>query len=80
MGFSPWAWGGVGGFKFEADGKLTTPWGGGTWGVLRDVPDAVFADFVGAKHNLLLSHSVAVSTRCSDNNVVLLRSVKDAKI
>jgi len=79
MGQSPWAWGGVGGFSFEANGKLTTPWGQGSWGVHSDGSEAVFADFVGAKHNLVLSHSVAVSTRCSDSNVVLLRSVKNAK-
>mmetsp|Transcript_13323 Transcript_13323/g.36394 ORF Transcript_13323/g.36394 Transcript_13323/m.36394 type:complete len:619 (+) Transcript_13323:44-1900(+) len=73
---SPWAWGGVPGFIFEPHGKLVTPWGPGTWGVHAGMERSLFADFIGAQHNLELSHGVAVATRCSDQNVVLLRSVK----
>ena len=42
---------------------------------------ADFADFVGAKHNVKfdLTTGMGVSTRCSDSNVVLVRSLKAAK-
>jgi len=36
----------------------------------------LFADFIGTQHNIQLSHGVAVATRCTDANIVLLRSVK----
>ena len=42
---------------------------------------ALFADFVGAKHNVkLLPSGLGVSTRCADKNTVLLRSIKAAKL
>uniref|UniRef100_A0A7S0J9T8 Nucleotide-diphospho-sugar transferase domain-containing protein n=1 Tax=Calcidiscus leptoporus TaxID=127549 RepID=A0A7S0J9T8_9EUKA len=77
---SPWAWGGVAGFEFARGGELRTPWGAGHWGVHSELPDTLFADFVGSKHNLRFSHGVAVSNRCGDSNVVLLRSVKNANL
>ena len=40
----------------------------------------VYADFVGAKHNVeMLPSGMGISTRCGDNNVVLVRSIKQAK-
>jgi hypothetical protein len=76
MDKSPWAWGGVPGFSFNPDGQLSTPWGSGTWGVHESVPNSLFADFIGTQHNVELSHGVAVATRCRDQNIVLMRSVK----
>ena len=85
MAKSPYAWGGVGDISFKAGGVLETPWGQGTWG-LHCAGDAcaasqdLYADFVGAKHNVhMLPSGMGVSTRCSDNNVVLVRSIKAAK-
>ena len=78
---SPYAWGGVGDMVFNADGSLQTPWGVGQWGAHPDAEDHVFADFVGAKHNVkLLPSGLGVSTRCADKNTVLLRSIKAAKL
>ena len=81
---SPYAWGGVGDMVFEEEGVLSTPWGKGEWGVHpadESPATAVYADFVGAKHNVRfdLSTGMGVSTRCNDNNVVLVRSIKAAK-
>ena len=78
---SPYAWGGVGDIIFQPDGGLKTPWGQGTWGLHPGAPaQSFFADFIGAKHNVRMMQSgLAVSTRCSDGNVVLLRSIKAAK-
>ena len=62
---------------------LETPWGKGEWGLHPSDAEgtAVYADFVGAKHNVRfeLSSGMGVSTRCNDNNVVLVRSIKAAK-
>jgi hypothetical protein len=80
---SPFAWGGVGDMVFKEGGVLDTPWGKGTWGLhpADTSGQAVYADFVGAKHNLVFSleTEMGVSTRCDDNNVVLVRSIKAAK-
>ena len=77
---SPWAWGGVGDLVFKPDGKLETPWGAGTWGAHDSADGVVFADFVGSKHNVrLLPSGLGVSTRCSDANTVLVRSIRAAK-
>ena len=80
---SPYAWGGVGDMKFTEGGVLETPWGKGEWGLHPDDPSGmtVYADFVGAKHNVRfdLSTGMGVSTRCADSNVVLVRSIKAAK-
>ena len=76
---SPWAWGGVTGLAFHPDGTLDTPWGKGVWGGLPDAPQHVFADFVGSRHNLRVQpQGLAVSTRCGDANIVLVRSMKGA--
>ena len=65
----------------QNDGSLQTPWGVGQWGAHPDAEDHVFADFVGAKHNVkLLPSGLGVSTRCADKNTVLLRSIKAAKL
>ena len=47
----------------------------------RNVLCQVYADFVGAQHNVRfdLQTGMGVSTRCSDSNVVLVRSIKSAK-
>ena len=80
---SPYAWGGVGDMGFEDGGVLTTPWGKGQWAVHSGDPSGktVFADFVGAKHNVRfdLATGMGVSSRCNDGNVVLVRSLKAAK-
>ena len=80
---SPYAWGGVGDMIFQEEGVLETPWGKGEWGLHPSdgAGTAVYADFVGAKHNVRfeLSSGMGVSTRCTDNNVVLVRSIKAAK-
>ena len=73
---SPWSWGGVPGFVFEAGGRLSTPWGPGQWGLHRGFEAALFADFIGTAHNIELSAGIAVATRCADDNIVLMRSVK----
>ena len=76
---SPWAWGGVTGLVFSADGTLDTPWGKGVWGGLPDAPQHVFADFAGSRHNLRMpAQGLAVSTRCGDSGIVLVRSMKGA--
>uniref|UniRef100_A0A7S2NNV6 Nucleotide-diphospho-sugar transferase domain-containing protein n=1 Tax=Haptolina brevifila TaxID=156173 RepID=A0A7S2NNV6_9EUKA len=75
---SPYAWGGMGDLIFSQDGTLKTPWGTGSWGLHS--PSALWADFVGAKHNVrMLPSGLGISTRCGDNNVVLVRSIKVAK-
>ena len=80
---SPYAWGGVGDMKFEDGGVLDTPWGKGQWAIHAGDSSglSVAADFVGAKHNVRfdLATGMGVSTRCSDSNVVLVRSIKEAK-
>jgi len=80
---SPYAWGGVGDMVFREGGVLETPWGKGAWALHADDRGghSVSADFVGAKHNVRfdLESGMGVSTRCGDNNVVLVRSVKLAK-
>jgi len=72
-----WTWAGFGGFKFEAGGKLTTPWGGGIWGAPPEAQDAkgpaLLAEFAGMKHLLRARVSAGAvrgmqSTRCSDND------------
>jgi len=79
----PWAWAGVKGLEFHADGFLKTPWGEGRWGVL-DAGAAgttnalrVFSEFAGAKHVLAFDAPeplrMFVSSRCSDGDVVLGR-------
>ena len=42
-------------------------------------PQHVFADFAGSRHNLRMpAQGLAVSTRCGDSNIVLVRSMKGA--
>lgn len=79
---SPYAWGGIGDIFFHEGGSLKTPWGDGQWGAhaADGGGRSFFADFVGAKHNVLVLESgMGISTRCADNNVVLVRSIKAAK-
>ena len=57
-------------------GRLSTPWGPGQWGLHRGFEAALFADFIGTAHNIELSAGIAVATRCADDNIVLMRSVK----
>ena len=51
-------------------------WGPGQWGLHRGFEAALFADFIGTAHNIELSAGIAVATRCADDNIVLMRSVK----
>jgi len=77
---SPFAWAGVGDMIFKADGVLSSPWGVGKWGAHPGDSAAIFADFVGTRHNVrIMPSGLGISTRCTDNNVVLLRSIKKAK-
>jgi len=78
---SPYAWAGVGDMFFKPNGELITPWARGTWGAhAGDPARAVYADFVGARHNVkFMPSGLGVSTRCGDGNVVLVRSIKQAK-
>lgn len=70
---SPYAWGGVGDMSFKEGGILETPWGQGKWGLHSQT--AIFADFVGSKHNVrMIEGGMGVSTRCGDSNVVLVRA------
>ena len=57
---------------FKAQGELQTPWGKGRWGPLGD--DALFADFVGSRHNLqfdLRDMGRFTSSRCGDGEPVV---------
>ena len=69
--------------RVEDGGVLDTPWGKGQWAIHAGDSSglSVAADFVGAKHNVRfdLATGMGVSTRCSDSNVVLVRSIKEAK-
>ena len=75
---SPWAWGGVGGFSFGGEGTLTTPWGSGSWSARNGL---IHVDFAGSKHNVQVDSPslTAISTRCGDSNVVIIRSIKAAE-
>ena len=39
QGVPSWSWAGTAGLVFKAGGELQTPWGKGTWGVVRDADD-----------------------------------------
>jgi len=39
QGVLSWSWAGTAGFVFKPGGQLQTPWGQGTWGVVRDAND-----------------------------------------
>ena len=70
----PWAWSGMSPLQFKPDGTLETPWGKGSWGQLSGTESALFADFVGNRHNLrfdLNSMSRFASARCSDAEPVV---------
>lgn len=69
-------WSGIRGLRFHDGGALETPWGSGTWGVLRGCgaacgasPDQLFADFIGQQHVVTLSKDgwpKLNSMRCAD--------------
>ena len=60
---------------FKAGGELSTPWGGGRWGVLRG--ERLFADFVGSRHNLKFEREGQfLSSRCGDGDPVVGRLQK----
>ena len=62
-------WSGITGLSFSESGGLTTPWGGGSWGWLRDEREVLFADFIGQQHVLRLHADgwpKLLSTRCAD--------------
>jgi hypothetical protein len=82
-----WAWAGTAPFKFENLGELVTPWGKGSWSLVKEaggyVSNALWADFVGAHHLLRFEtpegsdeeNTVFVSERCSDGNLVIGRRI-----
>jgi hypothetical protein len=62
-------WSGMKGLTFGGRGSLTTPWGSGSWGRLRDDPEKLFADFIGQQHVMSLHRDgwpKMVSMRCAD--------------
>ena len=68
----PWSWSGMSPLQFRPSGKLDTPWGEGSWGVLGEA--TLFADFVGNRHNLrfdLPSMARFTSARCGDAEPVI---------
>jgi len=72
----PWAWSGMTPFRFQPAGELSTPWGPGRWGPLPGTDNALYADFVGSKHNIrfdLADPSQFTSARCGDGEPVLGR-------
>ena len=74
-------WAGIKGLRFGAGGRLTTPWGGGQWGRLREPfppdNDTLFADFMGQQHLLTLPSEAAwpalASVRCGDSEKVVVK-------
>lgn len=88
-----WSWGGVKSMKFLADGKLTTPWGHGQWALVKTdkgdfMPNALWADFVGAHHFLKFEtpegsdrkNTMFVSERCKDGSMIVGRALpREAK-
>ena len=75
-------WAGIKGMTFSSGGGLRTPWGGGTWGRLRDAPETLFVDFMGQQHTL--SEDAArgdawptlTSNRCGDSEKVTIKVVE----
>ena len=75
------SWAGIKGLHFGAGGRLTTPWGGGQWGRLRDPfppdNDTLFVDFMGQQHLLTLPTEAAwpalASVRCGDSEKVVVK-------
>jgi len=68
-------WGGIKFVEFLEGGQLKTPWGNGRWGVMDMAKsDMLYADFVGAEHQLQLkSWPFFESTRCSDGEKVKMK-------
>ena len=70
-------WAGIKGLRFDRGGRLTTPWGGGSWGRLRDDLETIFVDFMGQQHLLTLSNETAwpalASVRCGDSEKVVVK-------
>ena len=69
---NPWSWSGTPPLKFKDGGRLETPWGAGSWGVLDETH--LFADFVGSRHNLEFEPSRMskfTSARCGDGDPVV---------
>ena len=48
QGVPSWSWAGTAGLAFKAGGELQTPWGKGTWGVVRDSDDKAGSTAFGA--------------------------------
>ncbi|KAG8461243.1 hypothetical protein KFE25_002432 [Diacronema lutheri] len=74
-----WAWAGVEGMRFLAEGVLVTPWGSGLWGVVPGQPRLIWASFAQQLHMLNFGAQAAAegvplarfqSTRCSDGETV----------
>jgi len=75
----PWQWSGMSPLRFQAGGTLQTPWGAGSWGKLSGADNALFADFVGNRHNLrfdLADMSRFTSARCGDAEPVIGKLVR----
>ncbi|KAG8462690.1 hypothetical protein KFE25_004666 [Diacronema lutheri] len=53
-GAGPFAWAGMTPAAFLREGRFQTPWGVGTWGPKRGVPNVVEATFFGIEHELTL--------------------------
>ena len=61
-------WGGIKYIEFFEHGKLTTPWGSGSWGDASSAkrPNTIYADFIGQVHMLTFSGDDFSFMRCSD--------------
>jgi len=79
-------WSGIKGLNFRSGGMLDTPWGVGSWGVLRGCgvacstqTDQLFADFIGQQHMVTLHKDgwpKLNSMRCADfENVTVVVAV-----
>ena len=80
---STYTWGGVKPLRFGAGGKLSTPWGEGTWAPVKGQPDSIFATFVGTRHLVTFQDvrgapgAMFISQRCSDGDIVMGRAVRE---
>ena len=69
-------WAGIKGMTFGSGGSLRTPWGGGSWGRLREEPETLFVDFMGQQHTLSEDANrgdawpTLTSNRCGDSEKV----------
>ena len=70
----PITWAGIKSLGFSAGGALSTPWGAGSWGVLRDDAEVLFVDFMGQQHLINETRWPELqSIRCGDLEKVIIK-------